>query len=103
MRVSFRQTGGFAGLAKAVEIDTETLDPGERERVESLVERSGVFDLPEPPGIGSPDRESYAIRVESGARSRTLHVSAGALPEELKPLVRFLQGRATYEKRGGGA
>ncbi len=99
MRIAFRQTGGFTGTVKSVELDSDQMPPEEQERVRALLDESRFFDATSPPVPAAPDREQYTIRVESEDRSRTVHVSGGALPESMKPLVRYLAGKAKYEKR----
>lgn len=99
MHISFRQTGGFSGLARSAEINTEALAPDERRQVESLVAEARFFERSDPTPASAPDRELFEVRIESGETARTLHAGASSLPTELAPLIRHLQGKATYEKR----
>jgi hypothetical protein len=99
MKIRFRQTGGFAGLAKSVEIDCERLPPEEAAFFRSLVDQAGFFELPEPPQRSLPDEEQYSITVEATGRARHLYMSRSGVPAPLRPLVDYLIKRATYEKR----
>lgn len=99
MKIRFRQTGGFAGLVKSAEIDTEQLPPAEAEQLASLVTQTHFFELPEPRATARPDEEQYTLAIESGGRSRELHLGRLSVPAQLKPLVDQLTKRAQYEKR----
>jgi hypothetical protein len=99
MKIRFRQTGGFAGLVKSAEIDTEQLPPAEAEQLTALVTQANFFELPEPTAAARPDEEQYTIAIESGGRSRELHLGHLSIPAQLKPLVDRVAKRAQYEKR----
>ncbi len=95
MKVSFRSTGGFAGLVRAAAVDGGELpDEDRRGLAESF------FDLPETsPGQGGADLEQLSVTVEDGGRSRTLRFDRGSVPEPLHGVVRHLSRRAKFVKR----
>lgn len=99
MKIQFRQTGGFAGLAKSAEIDTDQVAQEEAETVQSLVEQCAFWEVPSPASRSLPDQEQYSITIEAEGRSRTMHLGRSNLPTDLKPLVNYLTKKATYEKR----
>ncbi len=99
MKILYRQTGGFAGLVKSLRLDFDELSADDRELVHSLLEGAHFFDLPEPVARAMPDEEQYAITVDEQYRSRTFIVNKSAVPEDLRPLIRYLAKRAAYEKR----
>ncbi|MGQ4646380.1 protealysin inhibitor emfourin [Lyngbya aestuarii] len=99
MKIKFRQTGGFAGLAKSIEIDTEQIATDEADRLKSLVNQSSFFDVPQPISQTMPDQELYSITVESQGRSHQLHLSRSSVPGQLKALVDCVAQLAKYEKR----
>lgn len=99
MKIKFRQTGGFAGLTKAIEIDTAQIPSNEAEVLTLMVDRASFFEVSEPPSQAMPDREQYAISIESEARNRQLYLGASNIPAQLKELVDYLAKQARYEKR----
>jgi hypothetical protein len=99
MKIEFRQSGGFAGLVKSIAIDIDKIPVGEAKVLQSLVNRSKFFNLPEPVQRGMPDEEQIFITVEMTGRSRTIFMSTSAVTDDLKPLIQYLVSRAKYEKR----
>jgi hypothetical protein len=99
MKIKFRQTGGFAGLTKAVEIDTAQLSPNEAEVMTLMVDRASFFEVSAPPSQAMPDREQYSISIESEGRSHQIDLGASNIPAQLKELVDYLAKKAQYENR----
>ena len=46
VRVDFARTGGISGLTYRTTVDSTNLDPVEAGRLRSLVDSSGVFNVP---------------------------------------------------------
>jgi hypothetical protein len=92
MRINFERTGGFTGMHLAVEVMTESLTPEEADKLETLVESSRFFDLPEmlQAQTGMGDRFQYKVTVERGDRNHTVETSESAAPEELQRLIEHL-------------
>lgn len=95
MRISLEQHGGFAGISMHRQVDTAALPADEAATVEGLVTGSGVLaraDWPSSPlqrhGF---DMQRYRLVVEDGERTCTLHLEDGSVPEEVKPLMTYLQ------------
>ena len=66
MKLEFRQSGGFAGLIRAAELDTEKLARREAARIETLV-RQLLEATPEPKGRTSgADIIHYELTVDDG-------------------------------------
>ncbi len=99
MKITFRQTGGFAGLAKSIEIDCDEIPADEAKLLQSLLDQSGFFDLPEPVQRVMPDEEQYFVEVEAVGRSRRITMNRSSVPDSLKPLIKYVAKRAKYEKR----
>jgi len=93
MRISFTQSGGFAGLLKHFHLDTAALDATERTRVEALVAASGWETSWEKFSKGR-DRFQYEIAIE---RDTTVHVTCddSCVPPNARPLVAYLKEHAT--------
>ncbi|HEV7670298.1 MAG TPA: protealysin inhibitor emfourin [Thermoanaerobaculia bacterium] len=95
-KIRFRQTGGFAGLVRGVELKPETLDSKERAQLERLVERSGLTakgDKAAAPKPASPARDltNYEIEIESSDGTARHELDDLDLPPEVAPLVTLLQ------------
>ncbi|MEI6241033.1 MAG: protealysin inhibitor emfourin [Planctomycetia bacterium] len=92
MRITFTQSGGFAGLLKRCSVDTAALGPEERTRVETLVAAAGWEASWEKFSEGR-DRFQYAIAIE---RDTTVHVTCddACVPPEARPLVAYLKEHA---------
>jgi hypothetical protein len=99
MKIRFRQTGGFAGLVKSVELDTEQMPAADAEVLNYLVQQADVFEVSISGGRSMPDGEQYMLFVESDGRSRNLNMGMGTIPAQLKPLIDYVAKQATYEKR----
>ena len=55
MKISYRRTGGFAGMVISFDVDTETLASEEEDEIQGLVASADFFTLPavipsNPPG-----------------------------------------------------
>jgi hypothetical protein len=97
MQITFSQSGGFVGLPRGCTIDTATLPPAERERLESLVAASGLDASWERSDPAGRDRRRYDIAIEAAGRTVRVCCDDGCLPESAKPLVAFLAGRAAQQ------
>ena len=86
-------------MVKSIEIDCDRTSAKEAEFLQSLVDQSGFFDLPEPIQRVMPDEEQYSISIEAVERSREIHMNKSGIPDDLRPLIRYLAKRAKYEKR----
>ena len=99
MKIEFRQSGGFTGLTKFLEIDSDKITPREAKSLKSLVDQSMFFNIEEPAHRIMPDEEQFFINIEANGRSRSIFMGKSELTDDLKPLVKYLIGRAKYEKR----
>ena len=65
MKVSFRQSGGYAGLLRGCELDTAAMESAEAHKLKQLVNNSRVLDMA-PKGADAPkkpDLMSYRITI----------------------------------------
>jgi hypothetical protein len=101
VKLVLTRTGGVAGLRLEASIDAADLPPRARGELLRLVEAAGLFTLRvEPSAIpAAPDRFRYRLVVEDGARRCDLRVAEDALPEGLRRLVRWVEGRAGPARR----
>ena len=100
MKIRFQQTGGFAGLSKSCELDTEHMSAEDAATLRSLVEQTKLETIatPEPAGRVR-DACNYIITIEGDGQSRHVAANDHNLPESSRALVRFLQKHATPQTR----
>jgi hypothetical protein len=89
MKISYRRTGGFAGMVMSFDIATETMPPDEADEIQDLVKNADFFSLPEIISSESPsaDQFQYQLTVENNEQLHTVEVGDAAVPENLWPLL----------------
>lgn len=97
MRITFEQTGGFAGMTITKVFDTSTLPEKETKRLRQLVEAAAFFNLPASLTSDTPHPDSfeYLITVEEDGNQHTVEVSESAAPANLTPLLEWLRMQAS--------
>ena len=83
-------------------VDEKDLDPDEAQKLHQLVEDADFFNLPGKIKSQSsqPDRFQYELSLEKSGRQYTVTVSEEAVPEKLKPLLRWVIEKARKTKKG---
>jgi hypothetical protein len=90
MRVHLERTGGFAGIRINRDILSDELSDQDRDRLQSLVNAAGFFELPEVMRASQPDRFQYKVTVESDQRKRTVCADEAVVPQSLRPLLDWI-------------
>jgi hypothetical protein len=101
-RLSFRRTGGlFAGNVLATSVAPEELDDEPARELEQLLGQTDVASLAEqsPMRGRGADTYQYELVVEEDDEPRQVIVDQTAIPEELRPLIDWLERRAEDERR----
>ncbi len=95
MKITFEQSGGFAGLNRRLEIDTEELKSIDAVVLMMLIDEANFFSLPARiiSPRPQPDRFSYSITVTTNEGTHTVNVSEEAITEGVEKLVRWLRER----------
>jgi len=98
-RIELERTGGFAGVPVRVQVGAQDEDAA---RWSGLLEGVDLGGLEATGDSAGADRFSYALRIEVGDAVHDLRCGEGALPDQLRPLVRALvrRGRAGPEPGG---
>ena len=99
MKITFRQSGGYAGLTKGCEINTERLSPEEAQELKSLVTQSGILEAQSKQSPNVADVYNYLIIIETRDKTHQVSFDELSLPEEVIPLIDFLKDRSDYIKR----
>ena len=94
MRVSFRQSGGFAGLIRGCELETAAMPSEEADRLSTLVRRCLEGEAPAENEGDSRDEMSYEIVIEEEGLPLRLAFSDRGVPPSTRPLLEFLRGRS---------
>lgn len=91
MKVRFVQTGGYAGLVKGCEADTETLPSDEAAELERLVRESGISESGESlSGVGR-DLQQYELSIEGKTSKVLVTLDDSSVPQRAKPLIAYLK------------
>lgn len=94
LRVSFEQSGGFAGLVKGCVLDAGKLPAEEAAELRRLVAASGLETSSEATSRGMRDRRQIAIEIDRAGETVRVVCDDGCTPENVRPLVAFLAARA---------
>ncbi|QSJ16309.1 hypothetical protein JYQ62_31970 [Nostoc sp. UHCC 0702] len=94
MKVNFSQSGGYAGLRRGCELNTDSLTPDEAAKLQSLVELSGILEAQSSHAPNARDLFNYNITVETSQGQRTVSFDDLSLPENAQPLLKYLQSCA---------
>jgi hypothetical protein len=89
MKITLVRTGGVAGMRRAIEIDTDDLDPERARELERLVKAANLQRLSEPTLTSdrAPDRLRYKLTVVNGTRKHSATFDEHRIPDAVKPLI----------------
>ncbi|MGB7291484.1 MAG: protealysin inhibitor emfourin [Thermodesulfobacteriota bacterium] len=94
MRVRFQQSGGYAGLIKGCDFDTESLPPEEARVLNSLVKKSNIKGNQKFITRDARDLRTYSITIEKNEESNSISFDDMSVPKEVEELLSFLESRA---------
>lgn len=97
MKVTFKRTGGFAGVTRSVALDTDSMTAEDAAELKTLVASANEA----PRGAGAapgPDRFEYVITIEGEGRTRVLRAGDTASPP-VQRLIDYLSGAASRQVR----
>ena len=98
MKIKFVQTGGFAGLTKEAEVDTDAISADEKSVLHKAIEDSDFFNIQTQDSEPMPDAEQVYITVEEEGKSHMVSFNVMNLPDNLKPLVDDLKKQAKVKQ-----
>jgi hypothetical protein len=91
MIVRFVQSGGYAGLLKGCELDTNTLPPDQAKELQELVGASAISASGEHISDSSRDLRQYEITIDDGASRTSVVFDDESIPQSAKPLIGYLK------------
>ncbi|NER24227.1 MAG: hypothetical protein F6J86_12900 [Symploca sp. SIO1B1] len=94
MKITFRQSGGFAGLVRGCDLDTDSLNSNEAEQLETLVQQSKIMQTQSSSTPQANDLRSYQFLIEAPVGKYQVSFDDMSLPEDVRPLLKYLQNRA---------
>jgi hypothetical protein len=93
MKVSFRQSGGFAGLMLGCDLDTESLAAAEAEELLRLVRQAALENGTKTSSRGA-DLTRYEIVLTDNGRTIKVVFDDTTILDNARPLVEFLSRRS---------
>lgn len=93
MKISYRRTGGFAGMVMSFDVATDTLPPKDEKELRDLVIAADFFKLPAVIESDAPgaDQFQYKLTVETTEQQHSVEVGDAAVPENLGALINKLR------------
>jgi len=93
--IEFERTGGFTGIPVRVILNGGLLEPREFLSVRQMVEDSGFFMIStrEMQVNAGTDQFQYRIVISTAKQRHEVVLTEKQVPEDLKPLIRFLTGK----------
>jgi hypothetical protein len=98
VKLTFTQSGGYAGLIRGVTVDTCDLPDDERQHLESLVRDSGLIGQETSAASGTADARQYELVIEDGSARHTLAFDETNKPATATPLLKALKARSTPQR-----
>jgi hypothetical protein len=95
MKITFLESGGFAGGLRGCRLDAAGLSPADLATLERLVAASGLDSSGERFAPGGRDRRQFDLAIEAAGRVVRVSCDESSLPDPARPLVEFLAARAT--------
>jgi hypothetical protein len=99
MRLTYRKSGGVAGLLQGAELDSTTLPPQEAQQLKGLLAayaKTGPVHLTTP---GARDLFLHDLTIDTPAGPVRFLFDDGRIPPEAKALIRHLEGMARLRAR----
>jgi hypothetical protein len=94
MRIKFTRTGGFVPMLTVCELETTEMPPLEARHLEALIYASGILQMSDTRTKGARDVALFTFEIQGG-RSHKVIFDQLSVPDGVKPLLAFLQQRAT--------
>jgi hypothetical protein len=93
-KISYRKTGGFAGISKGVDITVSSLSADEQKQLQTLFEEAKLPKHEEKRTPGAADVFYYSIEATTAKGTYEVLYDDVSLPGSVRPLVQFLDGKS---------
>lgn len=96
LKIQFERSGGFAGMKIRFLLEDKDLSEDEREQLWEMLQQAKIFNkkLQAKPLHPSIDRFTYRLTVANGDQEYMIEVEEGNIPQEMRPLLEYLNLRA---------
>ena len=94
MKVSFRQSGGFAPIFVGASFDTEANPGPEATELEALIKNSGILTLSNAKVKGARDVYFYTFDIDTGNQKHEVTLDQLSVPPAVQPLIDFVKARS---------
>jgi hypothetical protein len=95
VKLTVRRGGGIAGIVARTELDAATLPRQDADEFAAKINQAGLKELEEPHSTRRlPDAQLYDISLEESGQQRSLHFTEESLPEGVRQLLGWVDGRA---------
>jgi hypothetical protein len=103
-QIKFERTGGFAGIRLTAEIEMDDLPEDQKKEIIEMLDELDFEELPAKLGgkMPVPDEFVYTIVVESEEREYKVLAGESALPQDMQPLIKMLEGITKRQMRKKG-
>ena len=100
MHIKFERSGGFTGRPLTTSFDTDDLPESTANDLRALVQKVDFSKLANnlQSNNNAPDQFAYTITVQSQDSQHTVVTNDSSAPEELKPLIDFLNQLARSQR-----
>src|SRR5262245_43595644 len=93
MKLTYRKSGGIAGLIRGCDLDSNEMSPEEAERLLRWLESSKVLE-PSPGHVPKPDAFQYRIAVTDAKGMRERTFGGADVKPEMQALLQYLDSRS---------
>ncbi|MHA1269537.1 MAG: protealysin inhibitor emfourin [Candidatus Helarchaeota archaeon] len=98
MKIKFVQSGGFAGLTKEADVNTDDLSEEDAKFFQDIIDQVDFFNIQTKDTQPLPDVEQIYINVEKEGKKHMVSWSLLDIPDQLKPLIDKLKKQAEIKK-----
>lgn len=93
-KISYRKTGGFAGISKGVDLTVSSLSAEEQAKVQKLFEEANLPKHQEKTTPGAADVFYYSIEATTAKGAYEVKYDDVSLPGSVRPLVQYLDSKS---------
>jgi hypothetical protein len=98
-KISYRKTGGFAGISKGVDLTVSSLSAEEQRELQRLFDEANLQKKDQKITPGAADVFYYWISATTTKGSYEVKYDDVSLPGDVRPLVQFLENKSTNMPR----
>jgi hypothetical protein len=100
MKVYFEQRGGLVRVGTHISINSDSLQPEETSKLQSLIKDANFFELPShsPAPSRGADYLEYEITIEANNNKKhSIKATDLTIPPNVRPLITYLRQKAVKD------